>query len=182
MSNSPISPQAAAQELLSRRQARRNLLQFTEYTTQRWVPGKIHRAICDQLDRVVRKEVDRLMLLCPPQHGKSTVASRRFPAYLLGLNPHTEVISASATAQLAEEFGRDVRNCIGSQEYRALFPHTQLAEDSRAKGRWSTNEGGGYYAVGMGGSLMGRGGELGLIDDPFATWDEAQSQLTRDKA
>lgn len=122
------------------------------------------------------------MLLCPPQHGKSTVASRRFPAYLLGLDPHTEVISASATAQLAEEFGRDVRNCIGSQEYRALFPSTQLAEDSQAKGRWSTNEGGGYYAVGMGGALMGRGGELGLIDDPFATWEEAQSQLTRDKA
>lgn len=122
------------------------------------------------------------MLLCPPQHGKSTVASRRFPAYLLGLNPHTEVISASATAQLAEEFGRDVRNCIGSQEYRALFPSTQLAEDSQAKGRWQTNEGGGYYAVGMGGALMGRGGELGLIDDPFATWEEAQSQLTRDKA
>lgn len=122
------------------------------------------------------------MLLCPPQHGKSTAASKRFPAYLLGLNPHTEVISASATAQLAEEFGREVRNCISSQEYRALFPSTQLAEDSQAKGRWSTNEGGGYYAVGMGGALMGRGGELGIIDDPFATWEEAQSQLTRDKA
>jgi len=92
------------------------------------------------------------------------------------------VISASATAQLAEEFGREVRNCIDSQEYRALFPNTQLAEDSQAKGRWSTNEGGGYYAVGMGGALMGRGGELGIIDDPFATWEEAQSQLTRDKA
>lgn len=122
------------------------------------------------------------MLLCPPQHGKSTVASRRFPAYLLGLNPHTEVISASATAQLAEEFGREVRNCISSQEYRALFPGTQLAEDSQAKGRWQTDEGGGYYAVGMGGALMGRGGELGIIDDPFATWEDAQSQLTRDKA
>lgn len=122
------------------------------------------------------------MLLCPPQHGKSTAASKRFPAYLLGLNPETEVISASATAQLAEEFGREVRNCISSQEYRALFPGTQLAEDSQAKGRWSTNDGGGYYAVGMGGALMGRGGELGIIDDPFATWEDAQSQLTRDKA
>jgi predicted phage terminase large subunit-like protein len=122
------------------------------------------------------------MLLCPPQHGKSTVASKRFPAYLLGLNPYTEVISASATAQLAEEFGREVRNCINSQEYRLLFGATQLAEDSQAKGRWSTNDGGGYYAVGMGGALMGRGGELGIIDDPFATWEDAQSQLTRDKA
>ncbi len=94
----------------------------------------------------------------------------------------TDVISASATAQLAEEFGRDTRNCIASSEYHALFPETELAEDSQAKGRWNTKQGGGYYAVGMGGALMGRGGELGIIDDPFATWEDAQSQLSRDKA
>lgn len=122
-----------------------------------------------------------MLLLCPPQHGKSTAASKRFPAYALGLDPTKEVISGSATAQLAEEFGREVRNCISSQEYRALFPDTRLAEDSQAKGRWSTEEGGGYYAVGIGGALMGRGGELGIIDDPFATWEDAQSQLQRDK-
>lgn len=162
--------------------ARRGLQGFTEYTTPRWIAGKIHRVICEQLDRVVRKEIDRLMLLCPPQHGKSSVASRRMPAYVLGQTPTTDVISASATAQLAEEFGRDTRNCIASDEYRALFPETLLAEDSQAKGRWNTSQGGGYYAVGMGGALMGRGGELGIIDDPFATWEDAQSQLTRDKA
>lgn len=122
------------------------------------------------------------MLLCPPQHGKSTVASGRFPAFLLGKNPKFDVISSSATAQLAEEFGRDVRNCIRSAEYKKLFNDTSLSEDSQAKGRWSTNAGGSYYAVGMGGALMGRGGELGIIDDPFATWEDAQSQLSRDKA
>lgn len=122
------------------------------------------------------------MLLCPPQHGKSSVGSKRAPAYVLGHKPTTDVISASATAQLAEEFGRDTRNCIASSEYSALFPETELAEDSQAKGRWNTKQGGGYYAVGMGGALMGRGGELGIIDDPFATWEDAQSQLSRDKA
>lgn len=170
------------QELLRRNQARRTLLDFTSYTTPNWRAGKIHRVICEQLDRVVNKEIDRLMLLCPPQHGKSTAASKRFPAYLLGKAPSLDVISASATAQLAEEFGREVRNCISSHEYRHLFPSTQLAEDSQARGRWNTSVGGGYYAVGMGGALMGRGGNLGIIDDPFATWDDAQSELSRDKA
>lgn len=122
------------------------------------------------------------MLLCPPQHGKSQIASRRMPAFVLGHDPTRDVISASATAQLAEEFGRDTRNCIASSEYSALFAETELAEDSQAKGRWNTKQGGGYYAVGMGGALMGRGGELGIIDDPFATWEDAQSQLSRDKA
>ena len=170
------------EEKKARLQARRSLQSFTEYTTPNWRAGKIHRAICEQFDRVFRGEIDRLMLLCPPQHGKSSVGSKRAPAYVLGHKPTTDVISASATAQLAEEFGRETRNCIASSEYRALFPATTLAEDSQAKGRWNTTQGGGYYAVGMGGALMGRGGELGIIDDPFATWEDAQSQLSRDKA
>lgn len=120
------------------------------------------------------------MLLCPPQHGKSLSSSERAPALALGINPGTDVISASATAHLAEKFGRSVRNCVASQEYGALFPQTQLAQDSQAKGEWRTSQGGGYYAVGIGGALMGRGAELAIIDDPFATWDDAQSQTTRE--
>lgn len=175
-----ISPQEAAQELLRRQDATQNLLSFTEYTTLNWSAGKIHKEVCKQLDRIVSGEIDRLMLLCPPQHGKSSIASRRFPAYMLGKMPRMDVISASATASLAEEFGRDVRNCIASQEYRNLFD-TTLAEDSQAKGRWNTSNGGGYYAVGVGTALMGRGGELAIIDDPFATWEDSQSELERER-
>ena len=126
---------------------------------------------------VIAGEVDRLMLLCPPQHGKSTIASKRMPAYILGRRPDWEFISGSATKPLAEEFGAAVRNCIASDEYRQLYPHVRLSEDTNAKGRWATSEGGGYYAVGVGSALMGRGGQIGLIDDPFATWEDAQSPL-----
>lgn len=167
-------------EQLRRKQAAQSLLAFTEYTTLAWSAGKIHREICAQLDRVVRGEIDRLMLLCPPQHGKSQITSRRFPAYLLGRDPRLDIISASATAELAEGFGRDVRNVIGSQEYRNVFPETLLAEDSQAKGRWNTKEGGSYYAVGVGGQLFGRGGAA-IIDDPFGSWADAQSELQREK-
>lgn len=118
------------------------------------------------------------MLLCPPQHGKSTIASKRLAAYILGRDPTKEIIGASATAELASEFGGAVRDCVASPEYQRLFPGTQLREDSQAKGRWQTREGGGYYAVGVGGALFGRGG-LGIIDDPFATWEDAQSELQR---
>lgn len=164
--------------MLRRRAARKSLQPFTEYTTLNWSAGKIHREICKQLDRVVSREIDRLMLLCPPQHGKSQITSRRFPAYILGRDPTIDVISASATQELAEGFGRDVRNCIASGEYRNLFPDTELAEDSQAKGRWNTKQGGGYYAVGVGGHLFGRGG-LAIVDDPFGSWADAQSELQR---
>src|SRR5689334_23259962 len=102
MQNSHILPPVAAQELLRRRAARRTSQAFIEYVTPGWVAGKIHRVICEQLDRVERREIDRLMLLCPPQHGKSKSSSERFPAYVLGKNAKRDVISASATAQLAE--------------------------------------------------------------------------------
>jgi hypothetical protein len=169
-------------EILRRRLATEQTAKFTEYTTPRWTASKIHRIVCEQLDRVARREIDRLMLLCPPQHGKSSIASKRFPALMLGRDPTIDVISASATGTLAEGFGREVRNTVDSPEYRRLFPATTLAEDSQAKGLWNTSAGGSYYAVGFGGALLGRGGDGGVIDDPFATWEEAQSEIARDRA
>jgi hypothetical protein len=167
-------------ELLSRRQARRTLQAFTEFTSERWAASRLHTAICEQFDRVESGEIDRLMLLLPPQHGKSHIASRRYPAYSLGHDPRHDIISASATGTLAEEFGRDVRNLIAGPEYRALFS-TTLAEDSQAAGRWKTHEEGSYYAVGIGGALMGRGATRLIIDDPFATMQDAQSENARDR-
>jgi len=47
----------------------------------------------------------------------------------------------------------------------------ELARDAKASGRWSTNEGGEYYAVGVGGALAGRGANLCIIDDPVSEQD-----------
>ena len=119
------------------------------------------------------------MLLLPPRHGKSELASKRFEAWYLGRNPEKAIIAASATATLAESFGREVRNIIKSQKYRMLFD-TTLAEDSTAKGRWHTDKGGQYYALGVEGDAMGRGADVFLIDDPFSSMADAQSQTKRD--
>lgn len=119
------------------------------------------------------------MLLLPPRHGKSELASKRFPALALGWRPDLQFISASATSGLAEDFGRDVRNIIGSEDYKNLFPNTQLAEDSQAKGKWNTSAGGIYYAVGVGGAVIGRGADIFLIDDPYASMADAESETTR---
>lgn len=118
------------------------------------------------------------MLLCPPRHGKSELASRRLPAYILGRQPEKEFISVSASADLATDFGRDVRNLINSPEYKCIF-NTALSEDSQAKNKWRTEAGGGYYAVGVGGQYMGKGADILLIDDPFASMAEAQSETKR---
>lgn len=178
---SNVSPREAARELLRRQDAQTSLLAFTEYTVPGYIPGYVHQQIAAAFDRVEAGEVDRLLILTCPQHGKSQLSSQRYPAYSLGRNPAHDVISASAVAMLAEKFGQDVRNCISSREYQNLFPGTRLAEDSQAKGQWRTQSGGSYYAVGIGGAVMGRGATRLVIDDPFASMEEAQSQRARDR-
>lgn len=170
-----------AQRRLLMLRARRHFRSFVEWTTPNWKPSRIHTEICTAFDMVLRGETDRLMLLCPPQHGKSLIASKRAPAYFLGLNPTWEIICVSATSTLSEEFGGDVRDCVASPEYRELFPEVQLSQDTAAKWRWKTTQGGGYVALGVGSQLMGRGAELAIIDDPFANWDEAQSPAEQER-
>jgi hypothetical protein len=165
-------------ELLRRTEAAESLIAFTEFTFPRYATASIHRKIADQLERVERGEIDRLMLLVPPRHGKSELASRRFPAYYLGRHPTKQFISGSAAGPLAEDFGRDVRNIIAAPEYRAIF-NTSLAPDSQAKGRWNTVQGGSYYAVGVNAAVMGRGAHVFMIDDPFGTMADARSETER---
>lgn len=119
------------------------------------------------------------MVSCPPRHGKSTLVSQYFPAWYLGRNPNKFVISASYGMELAQDFGRDVRNIVGSPEYRALFPLTYLSADSQAKDRWHTSSGGAYAAAGIGTGVTGRGAHLLNIDDPVKDRHDAESELTR---
>jgi predicted phage terminase large subunit-like protein len=177
-SPSSVTPRQIAQELLRRKDAAESLIAFTEYTFPRYRTAQHHKIIAGQLERVARGEIDRLMLLVPPRHGKSELASIRLPAWFLGRDPHKQFLSVSATEGLASDFGRSVRNTINSPAYRAVFD-TRLSEDSQAKGKWHTSDGGIYYALGIGGSVLGRGGDCILIDDPYASMADALSELTR---
>src|SRR5262249_60838386 len=103
----------------------------------------IHDRSAHELGRGGRDEGDRLMIVVPPRHGKSELASRRFPAWYLGRHPDNQFISASASFALAEDFGRDVRNLMNSSEYQEVF-ETKLAEASQARGRSNTNQGATY--------------------------------------
>lgn len=117
----------------------------------------------------------------PPRHGKSELASRRFPAWYLGNNPDKQIICASYSSDLAGDFGREVRNIVASPEFEALFPGVSLAQDSKAANRWHTNHRGSYVAAGVGGGITGKGAHIGLVDDPFKDREEADSETIREK-
>jgi len=178
MTNSSLSSSQAALELLKRRKARKSLIDFTQYTLPQYIEAKHHTLIAQKLEAVERGEIDRLMINMPPRHGKSELASRRFPAWFLGRHPTKSIIAASYNSDLASDFGRQVRNIVSSGEYTPLF-QTALAEDSRAANRWNTSQGGSYVAAGVGTAITGRGADVFLIDDPIKDRQEADSETQR---
>ena len=81
--------------------------------------------------------------------------------------PEKKIIQTAHTAELAVGFGRKVRNLVGSPDYQSIF-NTKLSSDSKAAGRWNTNKGGDYFAIGVGGAVTGQGADVLIIADPHS--------------
>lgn len=136
--------------------------------------------MCDALDSVARGELKRLMVFMPPGSAKTTYATVRFPAYYVGKYADKGVICASYSESLATMFGGKVRNLVKTPEFRELFD-VSLTEDTRAKGEWTTDAGGFYFAAGVGSGVTGRRGDIIILDDPIKGREAADSELIRDK-
>lgn len=167
-------------ELLARKRARTNFADFCRYIAPDEPPAAHHMLICNALDDVIDGKLKRLMIVMPPGSAKSTYATVRFPAYFVGRMGKRGIITASYSSDLADQFGRKVRNIVNSPEYQRVFPNTELAEDSRAKGEWATKEGGFYFSTGVNGAINGRRGALGIGDDLIKDQKEADSELVRE--
>ncbi len=140
-------------------------------------PARHHRLLLERLDAVACGTVDRLMVLMPPGSAKSTYASLIFPAWWLRCHPASSVVAASHTAELAEHFGRQLRNLVAGQ--RAALPYG-LSRDNHAAHRFRIDAGGEYFATGIHGPVTGRRADLVVIDDPVKSHAEADSAPARD--
>ena len=174
--------QAAIAELAERELCRKRLLPFIMKANPSYLPGWVHKDICQRLERfsqqVANKESPRLMITMPPRAGKSEIASKTFPAWHLGRHPDHEFISASYSGALANDFSRKVRNLMREPMYQSIFP-TRLDPDTQAVSYWATTEGGGFLPAGTGGAITGRGAHVACIDDPVKNREEAESELIR---
>jgi len=151
--------------LEARDKATTAFLDFCKYVWPEMIVGEHHRRIALALDRVVAGKCKRLMIAMPPRHGKSQMGSYLFPAYLMGKLPQSKLIVGSHTAELAQRFGRMIRNLVEDERYIELFPDTKLSVDSKAAGRWNTSQGGEAFFIGKGGAMTGRGGDIIILDD-----------------
>jgi len=163
--------------------ASNNILGFATSVYPGFKIGPHHRRLAKIFEDVIAGKKSRVIINIAPRHGKSEFSSYLFPAYFLGKFPEKKIIMGTHTAGLSEDFGRRVRNLIESEEYNEIFPNTQIAEDQKAAGKWSTSAGGQYYAAGVGGALAGRGADLFVIDDPHSEQDvKTNSRLAFDTA
>lgn len=142
-----------------------------------------HEIIAKKLEagyrRLMNGESVRYMIFMPPRNGKSDQATQKFPSWVLGKNPEIPIMVSSYSDELATDFGMLTRNIMNTAEYQAMF-NTRLRSDAKAKGRWLTEDGGSYTAVGVGGALTGRGFKIGIVDDPFKNREEANSHVIRE--
>jgi hypothetical protein len=172
--------QAAKLEL-----GRRHLIDFIRYTFPRYQVDPFHERLCAELelffDRVLKKEEPRLIIVAPPQSGKSEIASRRFPAWALGRNPGMNIITTSYSSDRAEMNSKDVQNIIEGDYYADLFPDIRLnlhrADIWDIKGYEQYK----YRAAGILGGITGLGAHILIIDDPVKDWEEANSATIQEK-
>jgi hypothetical protein len=144
-----------------------------------WFHAEIARKLEDGYHRMMAGESVRLMITMPPRNGKSDTSTQKFPSWALGKSPELPIMVSSYSDELATDFGMLTRTIMQTPEYNAMFD-TKLRTDAKARGKWITEQGGGYTAVGVGGALTGRGFKIGIIDDPFKNREEANSPVVRE--
>jgi predicted phage terminase large subunit-like protein len=186
----------ARQELARRQLAHLDFLHFCRYVDAKFLPVPHAKHVAAKLEQVARyietqgrEGISRLMILMPPRHGKTELASIKFPGWLLGRMPDSRVILTSYSAELASRNSRQMRDLVIGDPYRAVFGDRSssdapviLSADSRSVSTWDLAQPhrGGVIAAGIGGSITGMGATLLVVDDPLKGRQEAESQGRRD--
>ena len=145
-----------------------SFLDFIQHVYPGYKVGPHHLKLIQIFEDIAAGKKKRVIVNIAPRHGKSELISYLAPAWFLGKYPQKKIIMGSHTADLAVNFGRRVRNLVGSEAYKGIFPQVELQSDSKSASRWGTNFNGEYFAIGVGGALAGRGADLFIIDDPHS--------------
>ena len=161
------------QNAILREKGGNDFMTFVKTMWPGFISGRHHALMAKKFEDIANGKIKRLIINMPPRHTKSEFASYLLPAWFLGKYPNKKIIQCSNTAELAVGFGRKVRNLVDGETYAKIFPNVALRSDSKAAGRWSTNGNGEYFAIGVGGTVTGKGADLLIIDDPHSEQEAA---------
>jgi len=188
-------PGSATHERTRREKARRRFLDFCGYVDKTYPTDARHlQYLAEKLEGVAEyvltggeSGIPRLMVFMPPRYWKSNTASQKLPAYILGRDGSKRVILASYGAELATEHSTRVRDMIEGERYKNVFgPRSglevpvEIDPEKRRADAWNLkNHNGGMISAGVGGAIVGKGGHLLILDDPFKNREEAESEAQR---
>ena len=177
--------------MLLRADAVENFRQFIPYINPTYDRQWFHAEIADRCQALFEGRIKNLMVFLPPQHGKSEIISRQFPAWALGKDPDLKIVGCSYSADLAQQFSRSIQRTIDSEDYNTIFPNTILngSQTRTAIRGYLRNvdqfevvgHRGFYKSVGVGGSLTGTPVDIAIIDDPVKDALEAYSATYRER-
>jgi predicted phage terminase large subunit-like protein len=182
--NQNVSLSKVNQEL-----ARRRHLDFIDYCWQKIDPflrGLHTETICERIDKAFEQfdsgESVFLIIKVPFRHGKTDIVSRYLPPHYLGRYPDNEVLISTYGADFANEISRASRNILKSDKYQEIYPDTNISMESASVQNWGIKDRmGSTHWVGVGGSITGKGYQLGIIDDFLKNREDAESQTIREK-
>lgn len=182
-----ITRKEAAFELLRRRHARKSFADYLTYTNPKFIKSSFSEKVCVEVDKFI-EDVQKglrpvVILQAPPQHGKSEMASRRLPAYIMGRFPMWRIGAASYSGELADTMSQAVRRNMAADEHQRLFPHPiekKRYDFNRVSDFTAPGGDGSYIGVGIGKGLSGRPVDVGIIDDPIKDHQEALSEVTKE--
>lgn len=156
-------------------------------------PARVHQfwnqAVDDVIERRVRQ--NKILILAPPNCGKSQWNSLIRPCHYLGQRPDHNLIFMTSSDDMAKTFGGSVRMTLQEAERHAeVFPHT-ACRPNRVRG-WSGDglylrgtpvgtKDPAYKAVGFGMSVMGARAN-GIILDDVLDQKQAESEIEQRKA
>ena len=160
-------------DAILREKGQTSFMAFVKAMWPSFIHGRHHAVMAKKFEDIANGKLKRLIINMPPRHTKSEFGSYLLPAWFLGKFPNKKIIQCSNTAELAVGFGRKVRNLVDGETYAKIFPNVALRHDSKAAGRWSTNANGEYFAIGVGGTVTGKGADLLIIDDPHSEQEAA---------
>jgi predicted phage terminase large subunit-like protein len=152
-----------------------DFMAFVKHVWPDFVEGRHHKEVAEKFNQIAQGKTKRVIINMAPRHTKSEFASYLLPAWMVGRNPKLKIIQSTNTTELSVRFGRKAKALMDTPEYKEVF-ETRLNPDSQAAGKWETEQGGEYYAAGVGSAITGRGADLLIIDDPHTEQDAMNAQ------
>lgn len=179
--------------LIQAARARRSFEYFVPYLDKNYSMQWFHRYCCEKLQAFEQGEIRNLMLLLPPQHGKSQLGTRLFPAWAVGRNPNLKLGIITYNDTFAKKFNKQIQRFIDSKEYANAFPRTALSKSKYTASEHGhdftrnanqleiVDQQGSITTVGRDGQITGLQIDLLILDDLYKDREEAMSMAVNQK-